>query len=170
MTPPSAFSALGWLLWIVVISLTTASIGVFWLPPAARQPLPFDHNKHEKASCVVCHRGAENRVHAELPDINICLGCHAAAPFKGDSDIAAWNDAVTAKHIAWQRLTHVAQYVYFSHERHVGLARLECKICHGDMGSRSAPPLYSLVRISMARCMDCHRRDCASNDCARCHK
>ena len=162
---------LGWIVWALLVAGATLAIGVIWFPQLpVRQPLAFNHAKHKKMACVVCHRGVETRAYATIPDMNTCLNCHAAPPVKDATAIAIWNAAAMAKHIGWQRITRIPDHVYFSHRRHVDLAQLDCAACHGDMADRTTPPAHPLTRISMNNCLDCHRQQSASTDCARCHK
>jgi hypothetical protein len=161
--------ALPWLLWALVVAATTAAFGPDWFRAPIRQPLAFNHAKHPMG-CAACHRGVETEPQARLPEFDLCLRCHAASPFKDPAEAATWNEAARSRQIAWQKLTRVEEHVYFSHRRHVALAAVPCAVCHGEMGARTAPPSGPLKAISMKDCMDCHRREGASNDCARCHK
>jgi hypothetical protein len=60
--------------------------------------------------------------------------------------------------------------VYFSHRRHVGIGKLECGACHGDIAVSQHPPSRALVRITMEFCLDCHRAKGQSLDCVACHR
>jgi predicted CXXCH cytochrome family protein len=132
--------------------------------------LTYNHQPHVDLGCDYCHTGVKTRARASFPDITVCVDCHEKPPVKAPAEIAVWNQAVKTKHIVWRQLTWVRSHVYFSHQRHVELAKLECVTCHGDMAKRSSPPPHALKPISMDVCVDCHRQKQVSTDCARCHK
>ena len=159
-----------WTLWLVLLATTTFAVMIIWFPPPVRQPLTYNHQPHVDLGCDFCHKGVKTRARASLPDIALCLDCHDKPPVKAPAEIAAWDQAVKDKHIAWRQLTWVRSHVYFSHQRHVELGKLECVTCHGDMAKRTSPPPHALKPISMDVCVDCHRQKQVSTDCARCHK
>ena len=149
-----------------------AGVAAAWLlllPPApAAQPLAFNHAKHRGMACTVCHRGAEEAARAGIPQGDTCLKCHASAPLARAQGL--WDAAAKGADLPWVRVTRVPEHVYFSHRRHVRLARLECGSCHGDIGVRTAPPGRAATRLDMDSCIACHRREDASQDCAACHR
>jgi hypothetical protein len=151
----------------------TAAVAVGWIlamPPAAMtQPIAFNHAKHAAAGCAVCHQGVTTGARAGIPQADVCTRCHATAPARGVSE-AAWNGIAAGKQIAWKRVTRLPDHVAFSHRRHTVSARLACVSCHGDMRDRTAPPARASVRLVMNTCLDCHRREGASEDCAGCHR
>lgn len=159
-----------WTLWLMLVATATFAVMVVWFPPPIQQPLTYNHVPHVDLGCDTCHKGVHTRARAGLPDIGVCVDCHEQAPVKDAAEIAAWNQAVKDKHIRWRQLTWVRSHVYFSHQRHVELAKLECVTCHGDMAKRTSPPPHPLKPISMDICMDCHRQKKVTDDCARCHK
>lgn len=154
----------------VVVTLAVAAAWALALPRAAvQQPMSFDHVKHERVGCVVCHEGSEKGVRAGLPDGSICRQCHATPPQVAGAE-AAWQDMAEGRPIAWVRLSRVPDHVLFSHRRHVASGELDCKSCHGDVGRMSVPPIAPATNLSMAACESCHRQQAASNDCAGCHR
>ncbi len=167
---PAANFAL-WTVWGLFVAVATLAIGVIWFPQLpVRQPLAFNHVRHQPMACVLCHRGVETRAFAGIPDIATCLNCHATPPVKTPAEVATWNTAVQAQHMTWHTATRLPDHVYFSHRRHVELVQLDCAACHGNMADRTTPPAQPLKPISMNNCLDCHRQQSASTDCARCHK
>lgn len=139
------------------------------LPPAPlSQPVGFDHAKHRGMACTVCHRGAEVSARAGIPQGETCAKCHATAP-RG-TDAAPWSDVGRSGRLGWTRVTRVPDHVYFSHRRHVALAKLDCAACHADVGQRAAPPARVPLRLDMDACLTCHRTEGASQDCAACHR
>ena len=143
----------------------------FYRSQGKRQPIAYNHKKHIDAGleCANCHTGiAEGAVHARLPGIEICLNCHASddnPKTKPIRDFAAEN-----KPIPWKRVYRVPEHVYFSHRRHVAIAKLDCAVCHGDMTKKETPVTRQAVPIRMGRCIECHRRRKVTNDCLACHR
>lgn len=82
----------------------------------------------------------------------------------------------TPKPIEWVRVHRLPDYVYFSHQAHVG-AGLECQRCHGPVESMER--MRQQETLSMGWCVSCHRDATAhgiagrparaSVDCATCH-
>lgn len=152
-----------------VVMAALAGAWVLALPPGpVAQPVAFNHAKHGPMACVVCHRGAEAGARAGLPQGDLCLKCHAAAPVAGAAPL--WEEAARGASIPWIRVTRLPDHVFFSHRRHAGLARLDCASCHADVGKRPAPPTRAPLRLDMDSCIACHRREGASQDCAACHR
>lgn len=160
---------------LVVISIAGLVFGaglyLGWDWEGVRQPISFNHKAHTALACVVCHRGVETRAIAGLPSIALCARCHATPPVIRPDEVQQWtNFDRQQRPIAWERLYRVPKHVYFSHRRHVVLAKLECAICHGDIADRTTPPSHPLATVSMAGCLDCHEQQRVSTDCAACHK
>lgn len=134
----------------------------------SRQPLAFNHARHNGLSCVVCHQGVETAARARIPGKAVCEKCHATAP-PHVSD-AAWRDFTRNPEGRWTQVTHVPDHVAFSHRRHVSIGRLECVSCHADVGRRATPPGRAPISLTMENCLQCHRREGVSEDCAGCHR
>lgn len=159
-----------WLLWMLLVAAITLAVALLWFPPPIHQPLTFNHRKHKDFGCVLCHEGVEKRVRAGLPGIDTCQACHDAPPVEAATEIAAWSEAIEQRHIRWEQVWRVPPHTYFSHRRHVGLGKLDCATCHGDIAVRTTPPPQPLQALSMKSCLACHRQKKVSTDCARCHK
>jgi len=151
----------------IALGVAVAWVAVLPSAPVA-QPIAFSHSKHRPMACTVCHAGAETAVRAGIPQDALCLKCHATAPAARAA--ALWRDASQGASIPWKRVTHVPDHVFFSHRRHAGLAKLDCASCHADIGQSEAPPRRAPIRLDMNACIDCHRRERASQDCAACHR
>ena len=151
------------------IVLAAAAAWLYLMPPASlHQPIAFDHAKHRPTACAVCHRGAESEARAGIPQRELCLECHAAPPRTASPVL--WAASAPGTSIPWLRVARVPDHVFFSHRRHTALAGLECSSCHADVGQSTAPPGRARVRLDMNACLDCHRREGASEDCAACHR
>jgi hypothetical protein len=137
--------------------------------------LRFSHKAHVKeAKCRACHPYYEKQASAGLPRLADCLDCHEGTQSKtpeGQREEAKLDSYAKAKReIPWVRLAALAPHVYFSHRRHVVMAKLECATCHGEIAKTAALPSRPLVAMTMSFCRDCHRKQKASVDCLDCHR
>ena len=57
--------------------------------------------------------------------------------------------------IEWVRIHHLPDHVYFSHEQHVAVGKLECQQCHGP--AEEMEVLGQWAPLSMGWCINCHR-------------
>lgn len=164
---PAALLAIGVVLVLVVVGV------VFSMPRPIRQPLAFNHSLHINdvgAECTDCHLYVETTMHATIPNITVCADCHEEA--LTDSPQEAWlvEQIQSGTRIPWRKLYRLPDHVFFSHRRHTAVGEVECTTCHGDMSARTEPPGRPLVPLSMDRCITCHEKVGASNDCISCHR
>jgi hypothetical protein len=157
---------------LVFLGVTVIAVAALWVlvmpVGAVTQPLAFNHAKHALVACATCHSGVEARARATFPTGATCAKCHATPPRsirEGD-----WNAIQRSDPARWRPVTHLPDYVAFSHRRHVSLGGLACQSCHADIGQRTAPPLRAPIRLTMDACLGCHQREGASADCAACHR
>ncbi|MBW1880321.1 MAG: cytochrome c3 family protein [Deltaproteobacteria bacterium] len=160
------------------------------------QPIPFTHYRHAtvlQIDCEYCHTEARRSIHAGIPPVEACMGCHQWV-FTDSVQIqkiqAYWNDR---QPIPWNKVHDLPDYVYFSHKRHVR-AGVECEECHGDVEAMGQWPdgnadlakvLQRDASLQMAWCLDCHAthvsleenysdladlRRTELKDCWTCHK
>ena len=137
------------------------------------QPVAFNHLKHTKdlgLGCQFCHKYVSTGAHAGLPDAATCGICHRVV--QGKSPEAARVTALLARGdpLRFNKLFRLPLHVYFTHRRHVGIAKLECRQCHGAIADTQRPPEQPLVRIRMKICLECHRANGQSVDCVSCHR
>ncbi len=141
------------------------------------QPIPFNHRIHttKQVICENCHEHVTDAPFAGLPKVEVCMGCHGRDIVKNPA--AKPYVALVRKHekegteFPWVRLYELPNHVYYSHRRHVDIAKLECKTCHGGIGESEQPPDRPIARtLTMENCMDCHERSGVDNDCAWCHR
>ena len=74
--------------------------------------------------------------------------------------------------IPWVRVNTQPDFVYFSHQPHLG-AGLNCETCHGDVGQMEVA--RPVVKMDMGWCLDCHLKQPEEKvarlaDCLTCHK
>jgi hypothetical protein len=149
------------------------------LPP---QPIAFNHRLHlervQGIACPDCHQFVASQTYAGLPSKLVCFGCHDPEAEAADpAGLAAkpvlarlMAFARTDDDIPWQRVTAIRPDVFFSHRRHVTVAKLDCRICHSEMPQRTSPPTRGPLTMKMATCLECHNKDHASVDCVSCHR
>lgn len=176
--------ALGWLARLVSPRWPLiAGFGVFSLvggyvfhphnPNASSaQPIAFNHAKHIEngMTCTDCHLGVESQAKATFPTLATCLTCHEAALTQSGEEEKIRRLAAAGKEPAWIQITRMPAHVYFSHRRHVQLAKLECATCHGPMEKTSAPPTRPFRELDMETCIGCHQQKQARTDCNDCHR
>jgi len=149
-------------------------------PPAVVQPIAFDHHRHtagkDGIQCTTCHTSVDKETFAGLPQVDACMNCHAIvmrmspAKLARKPGLAQLKQFVPVGWIPWGRVYREPDYVFFSHRRHVTVAKLECATCHGDMRQLSAPPVRPAMEQTMNWCVNCHEQRRASTDCISCHK
>ncbi len=167
-----------WLLFLLLLAGTGITAGVLLtraqVLAAPAQPIAYSHRVHVEAGiqCLFCHSSALRSPVAGIPSVQKCMGCHAV--------IAAQSQAIQAlagywergEPIPWQRVNRQPDFVFFSHQPHLG-AGLNCEACHGDVGQMDAA--RPVVKMDMGWCLDCHLKQPQEKvarlaDCLTCHK
>ncbi len=99
------------------------------------QPIAFPHNRHvqlDGLDCQYCHSAARNSIHAGVPEMATCMGCHSYV-LKESPEIKLltqyWE---RGEPVPWKKVNDVPDFVYFSHMRHVR-AGVDCLECHGQV-------------------------------------
>jgi hypothetical protein len=160
------------------VAVTTAAGGLQAL--AADQPVQFNHKLHvqeQELACTDCHEGTETRARAGFPPDDFCRGCHEEALGESPEEARLVELLQGGVPLAWHQVTRVADYVLFSHRRHVALGNIDCSVCHGDMREQTRPitkPAVSFEgRAGMFRCLGCHLEREGKHtgiDCLDCHR
>lgn len=140
---------------------------------AILQPVAFNHKKHTQElglTCEFCHKYVRTAAHSGLPDVETCSICHRVP--QGTSAEAAKVTELIAEGnpLRFNKLFRMPSHVFYTHRRHVGIAELECQVCHGAIDETESPPDRPLMRITMEFCMDCHREQGETLDCNACHR
>ncbi len=138
-----------------------------------RQPVAYNHRLHVgklELACDTCHETSTSGEAAGLPPLSTCAPCHAEANGTSAEEKKVVAAVQAGREIAWARLYDVPRHVYFTHRRHVAVARLPCERCHGPMRDQARPPPAALVALGMDDCIDCHRQRGAKRDCDSCHR
>ncbi len=137
------------------------------------QPIQFNHLKHVKDAgleCSVCHQYYAEHQHSGLPDLSVCTGCHQQPLGKSSEELKLIKLAAEAAPPPFRKLFRLPDHAYYSHRRHVTVAKLQCPTCHGAIADSTAPPSRPLVTITMKTCTDCHTRQSVQTDCTACHR
>lgn len=149
------------------------------LPP---QPIAFNHRIHleriQGVTCDLCHQFVLSQTYAGLPSKYICFDCHDPDADEGDTEADAFKPQFETlmafvnadEDIPWHRVTAMPEDVFFSHRRHVTVAKLDCRECHPNMPDRTTPPDRGPIEMSMDTCLQCHEQRGASVDCVACHR
>ncbi len=137
------------------------------------QPIAFNHRLHTqqlKLECELCHPYVKTGHHPGLPTLETCAMCHQTPQGKSAEAAKVTEYVTSGRPLVFRKLFSLAPYVFYTHRRHVGIAQLECRNCHGDIALTTTPPRRPLVRIRMSLCLDCHRRMHQTTDCIGCHR
>ncbi len=152
---------------ILILLLVTLGFG-----SKPTQPISFNHKKHvteQKIECVTCHGYVQKEAFAGMPTVATCLDCHSEPLTKNPEEEKIRQFKKAGQPIRWSRIYGEPDHVFFPHQAHVVLGKLDCKTCHGNMGARETPPTKPFVRMSMGWCMNCHAKQKVTNDCLACH-
>jgi hypothetical protein len=149
----------------LIYRLSLASGGV-------QQPIRYNHKKHVAMGldCSGCHKYVMTASFAGLPTVDDCMTCHQAPVSESPEAKKIARFAKDPGGIPWRQVYSVPTHVFFSHRRHAQLAKIGCEVCHGDMKNRTEPVERPVRKMTMAWCMNCHKRHGASLDCVACHK
>jgi hypothetical protein len=133
------------------------------------QPIPYSHKQHIALglNCQNCHENHAPGDAMSFPATSYCMTCHQV--IKKDSPAIQKLSASDSNHqeIPWVRVNKLADYVYFSHVRHL-TAGIKCEDCHGQVAQRDR--LFREIDLSMAGCMNCHHERNAPQECDSCHE
>ena len=160
-------------LWISKLGWDSAmNIGVYtgYHP---EQPIKFSHKIHagdNGINCQYCHSSVEKSRHAGIPSVNNCMNCHKGiekGPNTGTTEIAkiyeaiGWNPETQKydkqpKGLRWVKVHNLQDFVFFSHQQHVKVGKLDCSNCHGDV--KTMTTAQQVQPLTMGWCIDCHRK------------
>jgi len=130
---------------------------------APDQPIKFSHKVHagaNKIDCKYCHHTAEYSKSAGIPAMELCMNCHVLireGARSGKFEIAKVVDAnQNQTPVQWIRVHNLPDHVFFSHAQHVGIAKVDCQKCHGQVQDMDIMKQNS--DLSMGWCINCHRQ------------
>jgi len=137
------------------------------------QPINFSHIVHvqkNKMECQYCHWNVNKSNYAAIPEVESCMGCHKLVKGGDEAsrkEIAKLEDYYNrGEPIPWEKVHVMPNHYKFNHKRHVK-AGVTCHQCHGQVGEMAVVERTSSMK--MGWCIDCHREQGTSIDCATCH-
>ncbi len=162
--------------------------------PVDSQPLAFNHKIHAGAvadggmamDCQYCHSNARDTIHAGVPPLQTCAGCHKMIDTTDRpvlEELKSYIDKGEAP--PWVKVHDLPDFVHFDHSAHVGDAKIACQECHGPMETRGVAERDPAMTMEMGWCLDCHKnhpsvdenygaeaelRRAGLKDCWTCHK
>jgi len=129
---------------------------------APDQPIKFSHKIHageNRIDCKYCHHTVEYGKSSGIPSMQLCLNCHVVVREGSNSGKFEISKVIEAnelqKPVQWVRIHNLPDHVFFSHAQHVGIAKIDCKKCHGPVAEMDIMRQYS--DLSMGWCINCHR-------------
>ncbi len=158
------------------------------------QPIWFSHAIHNcqnEIDCQYCHSSAAKSKHAGIPSANVCMNCHKGikkGAITGEKEIAKIYEAIgfdaatgtykenyEQKPIKWNKVHNLPDHVYFSHQQHVTVGKIDCKQCHGPVNKynvghfatseeiNSQEDVEGLIKLekqtlTMGWCIECHNK------------
>lgn len=146
-----------------------------WVGYHPSQPINFSHKIHagENAiKCKYCHNGVEKSKVAGIPAVNICMNCHKvieqnqAGTEESKTEIAkiyfaaGWdskNKVYTGEEhpVVWNKVHALPDHVFFSHQQHTVVGKVECEQCHGEV--KKMGTVEQQRPLTMGWCINCHR-------------
>jgi len=140
--------------------------------PTVTQPIQFNHRKHIDAGlqCEMCHERVSSSPWAGLPQVDLCITCHEQPITESREEAKIRDFAQRKEAVPWKQVNQLPTHVYFSHRTHAASKQIACAVCHGDMEKASAPPSAPLFKWTMTACLNCHKKQHATEDCDGCHR
>ena len=140
------------------------------------QPIAFNHRKHvEEASlpCSTCHQYYETgEASPGLPDAEVCAVCHLEPQGKSSESARLVRSLEGRRRRSrdWKPLFRQPPHVFYSHRRHVVVAKLDCpglprrdRKDHGAALACEAPGSCRTASTATAGCG-------VSVECTTCHR
>ena len=158
---------------LCVPSLALTALGILHFGSrSVKQPIEFNHRKHVVdlgISCDTCHSGYEKETFSGLPKAEDCTACHAEAQGTSEKERLLVDKLKRGEPLEWRRLFGQPAHVFYSHRRHVKVAKLDCAACHGTFAETTSPP-RRVHKLAMSDCIGCHRKSNVSVACTTCHR
>ncbi len=141
---------------------------------APEQPIDFKHSIHAQAEvpCLFCHASPMRSDVAGIPSVQRCAGCHQTIKTESPEVQRVLGYWERAEPIPWQAVNDMPDFVFFSHQPHLG-AGINCETCHGEVAQMDAA--RPVANMDMGWCLSCHLQQpeekvARLTDCLACHK
>jgi c(7)-type cytochrome triheme protein len=170
------------LIWLMILGgILAFGLLIVWATTDLRaaeasesQPVEYSHRVHIQAEiqCLFCHTEATRSPIAGIPSVEKCMGCHAYIATEGETVQTLVGYWERDEPIPWKRVINQPDFVYFSHQPHMG-AGMNCETCHGNIAEMD--DAQAVTRMDMGWCLDCHEEQESHKiarlvDCLICHK
>ncbi len=144
-----------------------------WVGYHPSQPIKFSHKIHagdNAIQCNYCHTGVENSKTAGIPSVMVCMNCHKVIDQTVNAgskeEIAkiytatGWSPDMRAftraqQPVVWNKVNVLPDFVWFSHQQHVVVGKVNCDQCHGDV--KNMVTVEQQRPLTMGWCVECHR-------------
>lgn len=143
------------LLMIVLAFYARTSANAVGVP--VEQPVAFAHNLHAGQlglDCRYCHTSVETEASAGIPPTETCMTCHSQIRVGAPALQAVQASWDAQRPIEWNRVTKLADFVYFEHSAHVNNG-VGCATCHGAVDEMGG--IWKAEPMTMGWCLECHR-------------
>jgi cytochrome c2 len=145
-----------------------------WVGYKPSQPINFSHKIHAGQNgidCKYCHSTVEKSKNASIPSVNICMNCHKAISETANPgskeeiakiyaaagyDADAGTYSLPEQPVKWNKVHVLPDHVFFSHQQHVKVGKVECETCHGNLKEMTVAEQQR--PLTMGWCIDCHRK------------
>lgn len=167
-----------WIIFISILIVAGVAGGILLtraqVLAAPVQPIDYSHQAHDEAGvqCLFCHSSALRSDMAGIPSVQLCMGCHnvIATDILDIQEVAGYWER--EQPIPWVRVNKQPDFVFFSHQVHLG-SGINCETCHGPVGQMDAA--RPVMKMDMGWCLDCHLKQPDEKvarlaDCLACHK
>lgn len=116
------------------------------------QPFDFNHKLHLQEvdeGCASCHFFRQDGTFSGVPRLAQCTGCHDEV-LGGSEDEVVFVEQYVAKEreVPWLVYARQPDCVFFSHAAHIYGAQLDCKTCHGAIGTSETLRPYEENRLT----------------------
>ncbi len=116
------------------------------------QPVDFSHKVHIEEvdnGCESCHFFREDGTFSGVPKLEQCIDCHEEV-MVGTENETVFVEQYVAKEreVPWLVYSRQPDCVFFSHAAHIYGAQMECRTCHGDIGTSDTLKPYEENRIT----------------------
>ena len=156
--------------------------GMKSFPPLRSFSARFDHSRHQRVNCAVCHKSASRGVSLSIPGGSgahaTCFSCHSAS---SPASMSSCSVCHQPGRLARTPESARSFKLGFSHARHTRGTAMSCAVCHsvragavrGQQVTAPAPQMHFATAGSLS-CGGCHNgtRAFGPNDfsnCKRCH-
>lgn len=165
---------LGILILVMIVGILVIFLNQRQALGAPHQPIAYSHKTHVQAGiqCLYCHSEASRSPIAGVPSLQKCMGCHSTIATESEQIKDLKSNYEHEESISWNRVNDQPDFVYFSHQPHVG-AGVNCETCHGDIGQMDTT--RPMEKMDMGWCLKCHEKQESEKiarlvDCLICRK